>query len=232
LATDSAGSEGSHLDKKAVTKEVAVTSIDPLKITEALVLLLTTKPPPDTDAVFLHARSFGDDDGLFELSGKLLRSGTRNVVINGFSGESHHDRFKKVSPGAEKYTVALRDQGIPRDKIIWSRPATYTRDENRAFLQLAREHGWSSSTIIAQPHQVLRIMLGALKEVQIQEMAHFRLYCACPPSTDWEKAVQASQGNHRKSRFEDVGEEFKRTIRDIDKGDSATLEQLIASLRK
>lgn len=203
--------------------------INSLEMFQALATLLSTKPA-SADAVFFHARGFGDDDGLFELAAQLIKDGAaRFVAINGFDGEGMGS--EKVSLGKDEYLRRLEECGLERSSITLTEPARNTRDENTAFLGLARERGWQSAIIIAQPHQLFRIILGALNEMKRRQMS-FILRWAYPSNVDWQKLIRASQGEVRNCRFDDIRAEFERIPRYIAKGDLVTLGELIEYLRK
>ncbi|TSC93686.1 MAG: Uncharacterized protein CEN91_149 [Candidatus Berkelbacteria bacterium Licking1014_85] len=193
-------------------------------------MILSRKPDFCADAVLFHSRGFNDNDGLFKLAASLVSdSFARYIVINGFEGERFDGKMGKTSPGALSYKKSLLAENVHQDKIIISEPAKNSREENKMFLKLAKENGWMNVIIISQPHQLLRLMLGALKEIKNRGM-RIGLYSTAPNSTNWRKKVYASQGEKRDARFDDIQSEFKRISKYIKDGHLATLEELVEYL--
>ncbi len=198
--------------------------MDPIKLGQALILTLSDWPTEPVDAIFLHGRSFGDDDGLFELCKSLIDSGTaRYVAINGSNGEKLNGTVAgEAWPGKDEYFKRLSDLGIKN--IFSTMPAFHTREENDAFLQLARERGWKSAITLSQPHQLLRAMRGQVKSMREQNYS-MRIYGASPRPCDWQKTVFGSQGKEQKPRFEHIEHELLATY---SYGDLASYDELIA----
>ncbi|MES2216187.1 MAG: hypothetical protein V4481_02730 [Patescibacteria group bacterium] len=200
--------------------------LDALELYQATCLTLSNKPSIKTDAVFFHARGVGDDDGLFEVVAQLYKNGlAEKIVITNFDGISTTEPGKRIASGKEYYLEQLSSL-VPKEAIVCADSAENTLTENRAFLDLAQKSGWKSGVIVAQPHQLLRAMLGAVKGVQKRHM-DFRLYSACPQTTNWKKDTFVNQGVPS-TRFDNISAELERIPRYIAKGDIATLQELIS----
>jgi hypothetical protein len=209
-------------------KKISV--LDPTELYQATCMILSNLPTQSADVVLFHARGVDDDDGLFELVTRLIQEGrAHKIAINGFDGISTTEPGKRIGSGKD-FCIKKLSPLIDPKIIIPTDPAQNTIEENRAFLKLARERNWKSGIIVAQPHQLLRAMLGAVKEISKHEM-NFRLHSVCPQSVDWDKNVFANQGV-QSVRFDNISAELNRIPEYIAQGDLATLEELIAFLRK
>jgi len=190
----------------------------------ATIMALSDWPREPVDAIFFHARAQEDDDGLFALSARLINSGlARFVAINGFDGLAN-------APGKEHYIINLIKAGVESSKIFISDPASNTKEENNAFLELSKENKWKSAVIISQPHQILRCFLGAVASMK-QEDYELRLHAAYPQSTSWLKHVFGSQGVENKERFEHVSDELDRIPRYQEKSDLCHFEDFFEYIR-
>lgn len=203
--------------------------LDALEVYQVCNLLLSDRPVKSVDAVLFYSRSFEDDDNLFELAAEYYLKGlTGAVVINGFDGYSEHDKTKKISPGRDEYVRRLTALGV--DNIVESAPAFQTRQENSVFLDVLRERRWRSVATLAHPQQLLREVLGFLQEMKkVNYWAS--VYSLTPTSTDYSKPIQASQGEFRDSREDDIEVEYNKVITYQDKGNLVTLAELKIYLR-
>lgn len=82
----------------------------------ATLMLLTDPLPGKADVVFFHSRSYGDEDGLFELIENLYREGTiRNVLILGTDGRREGGTKPGESwPGKDIWSKRLGQIGIKK----------------------------------------------------------------------------------------------------------------------
>lgn len=181
------------------------------------------------DGLFFHARSFGDDDGLFKIAADFHARGAR-VVINGSCGERQvGTKPGEAWPGKAAYLERLRAVGVA--DTLSSEPAFNTKQENEMFLKLAVEKKWRSAAILTQPHQMLRAFLGMVKSMATCNY-WVRVYAVAPKFTDWCKEVHGSQGAKAMLRFDHIEEEFKRIPLYQQKGDLATFEELFEYLKR
>lgn len=204
-----------------------------LALFKATAMLSSDYPTENVDAVFFHARSYGDDDGLWELVEQLYVSGqARWIVINGSDGR----RWDGTTPGE---AWPGRDAWLDRIDTIKplkhavigiSRPALHTREENDAFIEYASEANLKSAIILTQPHQLLRTFLGAVRAMYIQHY-WMRLYAVAPKTTSWKKLVRGSQGILQMERFGHIAEEFGRIEQYQKAGSLATFDELEDYLR-
>jgi hypothetical protein len=202
-----------------------------LNLFRAQTLALSDGPPKPVDAIFLHTRAKGDDDQLFEIAAKALRTGlARYVITNGSDGQSHRRGPGSGWAGKDAWVKALRKLGIRETAILLCQPALDTREENTQFLETAVSHGFKRVAILAQPHQVLRAMLGLLKEMDLQKH-YLQVYVMTPQSCPWWRKVYGSQGLHLKPRFEHIEDEASRIEKYATKGDLATPSEYFAYLK-
>lgn len=206
-------------------------AIAPLDIFRGSVMVEGNRPPQAADALFFHGRSFGDEDGLFELAAELYREGLiKDVVLFDTEGEREGgDTPFQANRGKTAYTEDLVKLGIPQKNILYGGIGKNTKTESDGFLALAKTKGWKSVIVMTQPHQMLRAMLGLIKAMEQQ---NYRIY-AYPvvlPFTEWQKEVHSSQGLESKPREEHIKDEFDRIARYQEKRDLASFEELVAYL--
>lgn len=178
-----------------------------------LSLMVTTDyPTVPVDAVFLFGRAKGDDnDALFDVVSKLhLFSLAQTVLINGSEGEKQGGTIPCESwAGRTNWISQLTAHDIPLFHINTFPPAYNTAEESKYMVEHAKECGWKSAVIVAQPHQLLRCLamtLYAMKEQQYM----MKIYCACPRSVDWNEPCAGSQGAFDMPRSEHIGMEYSK----------------------
>ncbi len=201
------------------------TQILVLEMFRAQCLVLGDQPKETADAIFFHSRGHGDDDGLFTHVGVLMTT-ARCVVINGFNGEKMGGtKPQEASPGKDAYLRRLEGMSIRRERIVVTKPAFNTKEENEAFLDCAIEYNWRTAIVLGQAHQLLRCMLGMIKSMNDRSY-QMRVYAMCPRPVNWSKMVGGSQGAEKKERFSYIADEFIRIPRYQEKGDLASWEEL------
>lgn len=198
----------------------------------ATLMLLADSLPSKVDVVFFHARSYGDEDGLFELIENLYKEDTiSNVLILGTDGRREGGTKPGESwPGRDVWTKRLQDLGII-NRVYLSDEAHHSRSESDVFLKKAREQGWKSAIVLTQPHQILRVILGTIKSMS-ESNNWIRIYALTPKSTSWEKKVFGSQGKKLLQRFEHIKEEFVRISRYQKLGQLAKFQELFNYLER
>ena len=192
--------------------------------------LRTDEPPGTIDAMFFFARTFGDDDDqLFAIAAyQVMRRRIEHILINGSEGE----RFGGVKPheawaGSTAWIKHFEKLGI--QQVLTSRPAFHTKDEHEAFLDVAIENGWRSAALLAQPTQILRVMLGQVKSC-IDRSYPMRLYAAYPERNDWEKSVCGTQGSAELPRWTHAQLDALRIAAYWYKGDIVSPAELLTYL--
>ncbi|MDO8463070.1 MAG: hypothetical protein Q7S96_02250 [bacterium] len=199
--------------------------LDALDVYRATCMLLSDQPKAPVDALLFHAKANGDQRGLIEFVASEQRRGlAQYIAINGSAGEALGGTTPgEAWPGAVEYTNQLCFLGVPPEAIICTRPAFHTRDENDAFLALARERSWRRVAIVTHPHQILRAFLGMVRAMGDAPLV---VYAQTPPHTNWSIVVFGSQGAEAMTRREHIHAEFKRIAAYQAKGDLAEFWQL------
>ena len=204
--------------------------IDSAYIYEATTRVLSDRPTGPVDALFFHNRAEGDDTGLLTMAKQILgRSRARYIVVTNNEGERFGSDIKyEANPGKTEYIRRLQESGVPYSQILVPDMfATNVREENTAFIHLAKEQGWSKAAQLTQPHQALRAMLGAVQEMnQIGYL--MELYALTPTSTPWFEVAKGSQGLEEKPRKEHIKDELGRIVRYQSTGELATFAELSA----
>lgn len=208
--------------------------IDPVILYKATVLVLSDRSVPDyVDCVLFHNRSYDDDANLPDLAAEIIRAGKAGfVAVTNNEGERFGSNVPfEANPGKTYYIRTLLLLGVPEDSIIVpQRLAFHAREENTAFIELAKQRGWESAIILAQPHQLLRSMLGAVQEMN-QSGYMMKLFAAAPDFTNWQQIVRGSQGLEEKEREEHIQDELRRIVDYQKSGELATFDELFEYYR-
>lgn len=199
----------------------------------ANLMLLSGQAPDSVNAVFFHDRSFGDFTNLFEMAGRMYRTGVARFIVTPNTDGARFGRNipREASPGKDWTIRHLLEQQVPTESILYpDTPSHHTRQENDSFLQLSMEMGWRSGMILTQSHQLLRAMLGMIR---VMDEAHYQMeiYTCAPSSTPWYEVVNGNQGlEEAKPRILYIQDEMQRVQQYQQKGDIATFDELFAYL--
>lgn len=201
--------------------------------TLANLMLLSRQPQKPVDVLFFHDRSFGDFTNLFEMAGEVYKRGiTRFIAIPNTDGARFGGNIPgEASPGKDWTIKRLLEQQVPLENILQpDTPSHHTREENDAFLELSMKMEWRSGIILAQPHQLLREILGMVLVIDAAQY-QMEVYTTAPVFTPWYEVVHVNQGIESKPRIENIDDELHRIYKYQQKGDLASFEELFAYLR-
>lgn len=203
-----------------------------LKLYQATVRMLSSAPRSPIDAIFFHNRSYEDDTGLLNIAEKSIKIGSaRFIAVTNNEGERFgSDVPFEANPGKTEYIRRLLTLGIPEERIIIpTLKAYHTRQENTAFLILAKERRWTTGAILTQPHQALRTMLGAIQAME--EVGYqIYLYTLTPGYTPWHEVVMGNQGVAAKPRWQHIEDEYNRILTYQETGELASFDNLLTYL--
>lgn len=191
-------------------------------------VLADNLPSGGVDVLCYHGRSFGDENPILATVAKIVKSGKAcYVIIPGNNGERVGEEEKQLANvGKEEIIKRLCGLGIKPETMLFSDSnALHTRAETAAFFSLIVSHGFTKIGVIAHPHQLLRIMLGTVNELNRLGI-YLPVYSTHPTRTNWEEVVFGSQGKENKPRREHVLDEMARIPRYQHKGDLATFAEL------
>lgn len=198
----------------------------------ANLMLLSGQAPNSADAVFLHDRSYGDFTNLFEMAGGIYKTGVARFIATPNTDGARFGRNipGEASPGKIWTRTQLLRQGVPDEMILHpDSPSHQTREENNAFLELSMEMKWRSAIILAQPHQLLREMLGMVK-VMCEADYFMKIYTTAPTFTPWYEVIHVNQGIESKPRIENIADELQRIQDYQQKGDLTSFDELFTYL--
>ncbi|OGE32340.1 hypothetical protein A3D83_03540 [Candidatus Daviesbacteria bacterium RIFCSPHIGHO2_02_FULL_41_10] len=204
-----------------------------LELYQSTVRVLSSAPRSPVDVIFFHNRSYGDATGLFDIIYESIKTGTAEfVAVTNNEGERFgSDVPHEANPGKTEYIRQLLTLGIPEERIkIPKLEAYHTRQENTAFLNLAKEQRWTIGAILTQPHQALRTMLGAVQAMEETGYPIY-LYVLTPRDTPWQEVVKGNQGIEEKPRWQHIEDECVRSLSTYQvTGELASLSTLLAYL--
>ncbi len=211
---------------------LSVVDIGNAELLHEVMCLLQGHVVSGVDTVFVFGRALGDFEGdanitgLLDFAVDLYIDCASSITVPGYNPparENHTDY-----PGGHAWRDYLINQEVNEGDIFLTSGemrVQHTRSEGDEFIECARKEGWRSALILANPHQILRAMLGLVKTLKIFNY-HMCLYPAAPPRVAWRKEVYGSKGQRRLRRHEHINEEWARIQRYQAQGDLASLAEL------
>ncbi len=199
---------------------------------QALLAVLTDFPTERFDAIFLHVRSHGDDDQIFQVAQGLhaLAGGVPFILFTGTDGQRlGGTKPFEAWPGKAVYTKKLEELGIV--EVQHTKAAYHTRQENDSFLERAIQLNWKSAVILNGGIQLLRSFLGQIKVMQEQNY-WMRIYAQCPRPYDLHKIVSPSQGGQPTRRMQQVETEMNNISKYQARGDIASFSDLFDYMKR
>lgn len=204
-----------------------------LRIYQATVMLLSGQPQKPVDVLLFHNRSFRDYTNLFEMAEEMFRRGrVRFIAVTYNEGERYGSTVPfEANPGKTWNINNLLTRGVPIESIFCPDTMAFNaRQENDAFLELSMQKSWRTGIILAQPHQLLRAMLGMVQAMNLRGY-QMEIYTAAPVSTPWQEVVSGNQGLESKPRIDHIQDEWERVRKYQAAGYLATFEQLFDYLK-
>ncbi|MCC2630525.1 MAG: hypothetical protein K0S38_334, partial [Candidatus Paceibacter sp.] len=186
----------------------------PLRLTEAAILLSSYESSQPLDACFVHGLSKGMVDGVLETVADLVKKERVELIAsNGDNGRGFNDDTPQAAwLGIDEYMNRFKVLGIPDEKIIpTTLPGRHTREENDAFLALAKEHGWKRVGVASGAHHMLRTFSGFVKIMQ-ESGYEMDLYPIFPKNTKWNNTIYGSQGLEQIPAHILVEQELERCV--------------------
>lgn len=219
-----------------------------LACNKATTRVLNDQPTNPVDAALFFGRSWFDAErgGIYQLAVDLHQSGlVKKIAIYGNEGQKFGEtdpamlapgstfpkerRARMVAPAREIAKVRLIRMGVPVEDIILTQiPDPYknnTIEEGLGFFIAAKSLGWTSVVAIANPHQLLREMLGLIQIMDKHPGYYLNIYSAAPANTDWERKGRGAQGEHFAPRKEHIKREIKRIKEYQLKGDLVSFDR-------
>ncbi len=162
---------------------------DSLEEMQAL-LMCVTDPRVDTDTIFLHGSSVKSsqlDDLILQCGADLLlKTFAVSIVVN---GKPASECAQIAYAGVEVWLLSLLDLGVLQNQINTIAPSAHTAAECKAFIELSKERGWKSVTVVALPHHILRCMRTWVAVIRAAGI-DLKVYAQTPHSVDWMMPAQ------------------------------------------
>ncbi|MBI2337771.1 hypothetical protein HYU95_01175 [Candidatus Daviesbacteria bacterium] len=215
---------------------------------KAQAMVLSDRPTKPVDAALFFGRAWHDAEktGVYQLMVDFYNKGwVKNVAVYGNEGQKFGEkdpamlepnnlfpkerRKKMVGPAREIARARLIRMGIPDEHIILTQipdpSVNNTLAESMGFFITAKDQGWESAVVIANPHQLLREMLGLVQIMDKEPEYCLNIYSAAPTSTDWKRRVRGAQGEHFAPREEHIALETNRIRTYQQTGDLASFDR-------
>lgn len=221
---------------------------------KAKTMVLSDRPTEPVDTAFFFGRSWHDAErwGVYQLATDLYQGGlVKKIVIYGNEGQRFGEkdpemlrssdifpkdrRANMVAPSREIAKARFVRMGVPDEDVILTQipdpERNNTVEESMGFLIAAKDQGWTSAVVVANPHQLLREMLGLIALMDKQPGNLLDVYSAAPTSTDWGRRVRGAQGEHFAPREEHILLEDQRIGKYQHTGDLVSFERYFDYLR-
>ncbi len=166
------------------------------------------------DAVYLPGLSVGmiESCDLFGLVAHTVKQTfAQNLAFNGSDGRGAGPSSGPGDawPGATWYREEFISRKVPEAKLCPTRPGIHTRDETDAFVELAKEKGWTTAYIATVPYhwpRILSCLVGSMAKCGYR-MKLWLLPLNITPN--WDHPMIGSQGQststYRQEAYNDVG---------------------------
>ncbi len=198
--------------------------------------LWNDKPTKPVDAVLFGGRSWHDaqKEVLYRLAKDLYKQGmAKYIALYGGEGQRFGTAapVNVVAPIKALARARFIKMGVPNEDIIDSDLPDVTKnntlEEGRGFLKLAEKEGWKRLVFVANPHQVLRMMLGLVKDINERGL-DTDIYVATPTPDkfNWWRDVRGSQGIEKKPVYEHIQDEVDRIFHYQRQGDLSSFAEL------
>lgn len=204
-----------------------MSSRETLEMMQAMGLLFTSRPIQPVQVLFFHSLPPGEDDKAnFSFAASFYqRMVTNCIIINGSLGEKCGGSIPREAwAGGDAWERRLRALGVRN--ILMGAPGCNTKEENNAYLALAKENDVKSAALLTRPYHLLRAMLGMVRSMRDMDYP-MKVYPIFSEPTDWKARVFGPQGAEKLPQFQFIEGEIARIGAYQAKGDLATLHELI-----
>jgi len=192
-------------------------------------VLCDTRPPAVTDGAYLFGQTTDNQESVFAAAGQLLTAMlTRRVLLP-------HTEPMSGYPGFRAWQQALHGQGIGDLQIegVTGIASTmlHTLIEAEALVRFANVRGYRSLYLVAPPFHLPRAFMTVVT-VARREYPSLQLYSFPGTTLPWQQSVAHSQGQTRGTRSELIHGELERIRIYHEKGDLASVEDVLDYLDK
>lgn len=179
------------------------------------------------DAVYLFGQTADNEDSVFEAAIRIVKDGLARKIL--FSASEPKCGY----PGFGPWFFALRQRGIPEDRLLGVPPpeaeSLNTLTESQAFIGFAKSKNFSRVGVCAAPFHQVRAFMTAVS-VAASEFRSCRIYSIPGNTLPWNEVVVHSQGVEQGTRASFIAGEFERIERYQEKGDLLSADQILSYL--
>jgi hypothetical protein len=190
-------------------------------------VLCDVEPPHRVDAVYLFGETVDNELSVIDAGGSLWHSGhVHAVAICGMEAKSGY-------PGFTSWQSQLQERGVGTilGVNVPQQPAVHTLDEAKALIRHAKEEGWKTLYITAEPFHQVRAFVSVVTALA-GDYARLRIYNHVGRVLNWNEDVVHSQGVLRGKRSRLIRTEASNTDRYQRKGDLVSYEEALAYLNR
>lgn len=188
-----------------------------------------TPPPQTADFTFLFGQTSDNQESVLSQAEQALERKLTSKV--GFL----HAGALSGYPGFDVWHQLLLERNVKPEQIegvpFGNTDLIHTRIEAEAMILHARKQGYESIYILAAPFHQLRAFMTAVT-VALEYYPSARLYSLPGMPLPWQQTVAHSQGKVLGTRSELVVGEWERIETYTEKGDLATVSQVINYLNQ
>ena len=190
-------------------------------------VLCDLQPKNPTNGAYLYCQTKTNQQSIFQSAHFLINNVLtyRILILN--------TKAKSGYPGFTEWKQQLHKLGLSENQIEGvsnTEPSMLnTLTESEAIIQFARQHSYHSLFVVAPPFQQLRAFMTAVT-VALREYPELLIYSYPGVAMPWQEEVIHSQGTLKAKRCDLIKEELERIEKYQNKGDLASLEQVLSYL--
>jgi uncharacterized SAM-binding protein YcdF (DUF218 family) len=190
-------------------------------------VLCDIQPESETDGVFLFGQTHDNQESVLlkaqQLTAASLAKQIMIIDTLPFSGHPGYVAWKNELIKAGVADTCIIGVPLAETKII------HTLVEAEALMRFAKQHNYHSLYITASPFHQLRAFMTAVTAA-LRIFPQIRLYSQTGTSLSWLEEVVHSQGKTKGTRNQLIAGEIERIEKYQNKGDLASIEQVLAYL--
>ena len=159
--------------------------------------LCDLRPKNPTNGAYLYCQTRGNQQSIFQAAQYLLNSSLTSKIL------ILNSKAKSGYPGFAEWKQQLQQLGISAEQIegVKNKETSMlnTLIESEAVIRFAKQHGYGSLFVVAQPFHQLRALMTAVTGT-LREYPELLIYSYPGEAMPWQEVVVHSQGSLKAKR--------------------------------
>ncbi|MCC9137800.1 YdcF family protein [Pontibacter silvestris] len=193
--------------------------------------LCDTAPATSVDGLFLFGQTADNQNAVF--------TAARHVLVSNIAAKVMFVNTGPISGylGFDNWKQELRSLGVSESQLEPVPPVPadtellHTRIEAESLVAHAKKQGYKALLVSASPFQQTRAFMAAVTAA-LQEYPQLFLYSLPGEALPWQEEVKHSQGAVQGTRAELIAGEMERIRKYHEKGDLASVDEVLDYLTK